>query len=1534
MFSKHFLVRFTRLGLTMYSLFWCMSFTVCASDHPIADLAVMDSVSIAAQAQEPEGIQLPGDVDTLSVPTETEVTDEVIPDADTDADTALDAEADPEAEPVLVDDDEVLTEDESSDDASILDVEEPDNVQAIYFNVSSVTIIDYTEIYDLDVECSESGVINPERLEYNFLDEDEQPVASIWGVELKRESGSTKVTLDATKTQGGNKKFYIEADYINSEGATLTTTLPVVIRNVPTELDLNSDHSSEGTTYDPNVDAYTITKGEDYLSFDIFSVTPDTRHLDANKFTWTLTENGETVNPEERGLKFSCFGNISTIGTKSTDFNGTANLILTATYSNTFTDAAGNEVSYPDVSIPIKIFIDTRPFRDTIKAHFLSNEATVQLDSPTNTIPFEIRYIDTERGYPPEGSYSFRGSVYFSANDEVDREFLEYLDVTLDQDVPSINVKLKDNYLEDTAVIGKLLTQESITVTPWVRLDFPGQETGLDVPSEYITLYFKSGPPDNVNGIMLNTTSLTITDFTESYAINTITTDGEGTIDPSRLVYSLIDEVGDKVDSIPGVSLQPVTGTTECILDVSAVKENTKFFIDAAYKNSEGTAMNVSIPVLAQVLTEKVDFKVIPGGSASVDGKDIIINGIDGRLEFDLYSLEPEGVLLDEYQITWDLLENGKSVDETRGINFLTSADAALVSIYSSSSFNGTGTFEVVAVYDNSYTDAAGNEVKGKSVNATCTFTIDTRTIYDTIEAHFPDSSASVQIYNVTNTIPFVIRYTDDERGCPSYKGMYFDRNVELNGVTEADKEIISYLNVTLHPSNQTIRINLPKSVVSDNTIVNKIIKKKSIKASLTVGLRVKESDPYNYYTTENITISFAAAKPTVKAENALTFDSFRSPVENNLYQGRTVFFTGADVDYFEFVDPAAALKNGLIVDTNFNSINITEAAPTKTGKKTVKVIVHLDDSEYRLPADYTPVVPITYTIQDGAPTLAVSSTSFQLNSFAKESCRVNYNLTGDISKTNIAYKILDSKGKDISSAGNLTVNVQPYDGGDHGYISIKCNDNTVDGQTYKVSVYPEYKSWIFKNGKTGKAKTITVKTVAGKNKDNISVTSKTKGTIDASIYGSSMNITLTGKNTCQDYKLPDIKVYDSKMEEIDKSLFEFTPNLIGTGYIVNETTAFSLLKNGLGGQKVTVVFDYGEVLGKKLNATCSFKIAKSTVTPKLNVTTVNYNPDVPTGSINTSITNLPGDTYKYRVAMTCGKDNITLGYNTDCSGTNDIICIDTSALSRYAGKTISVKITPSVPSELGSITLPAKAATFTIKVLNPAKKKASVTGKVKGSIDAVRDTTNATITLTYKNIYAPESTFVGYEYRFFQQTKNANISCDDLFYVDDEYPLVIKRKPGQNVAAGTYKALVISKFKYIGEPLSLSTVVTFKVTRGGKTESAIKPEAGNFAGTTGKLINREYTRGLVYNATVKDENVNGISHISLGGNGKFDEIFTLEQSPYITWNFRLSMKSGYIEKNKGKAITKAVTKTVPIEIYYEGSDVPDKINIKVTILP
>jgi hypothetical protein len=1493
-----------------------MSFTVCASDHPIADLVVSDGIYVTNET--PGNEEPVPEVETEAPEIETEAPEDT-------------GELNVPGETDEAQDGDILTEDESSGDSYILASEDTGSVSGISFSVSSLTITDFTELYYLDVvSTDDTGTIDPERLSYSLLDKDGSPVDSIWGVSLKREEASTGLIVDATACDGYQQKFFIIATYDNSEGEDVVALLPVMIRNVPTNL----GYAVQGfDDYDAKTGTYIVTDESFRLFIEIYSTEPQTHELDLDKFTWTLTENGEEVDPEERGLNYFVRGNYSVISADA-NFNGTAKLNLTATYSNTFTDASGSEVSYPDVSVSRIILIDTRPFRDTIEIHSLVDELTLKIDSPTNTIPFEVRYIDTERGYPPEGSYSSFECIYFFAEDDDDRELLDYLTPYLDQSVPSVNVRIADEYLYDSAVIEKILDRGSITVNLGVRITFPGSDVSCDYLTDDITINFESGTPDGVNGIKLNTTALTITDFTQSYPISTVTSDGEGTIVPSKLVYSLLDEDREKVDSIDGVSLLPVADTAQCVLDVSEVTENTRFYVDASYVNSEGTAMNATIPVLAQIITNQVDFSVIPGGSAGPSGKNFVISGKDGRIEFDLCSVDPAGVYLDGDQVTWDLLENGKAVNETRGINFLISETAALMSIYPSG-FNGTGTFEVVAVYNNSYIDAAGKAVKGKNLNATCTVIVDTRTVEDTIEAHFPDSSTTVQLYNATNDIPFVIRFKEADRGTIPSGTYEIDESVVLKGATAADQKIINYLNVTLRPNGQSIVINLPKTVVNNKTILNEIIKKKSIKASLTVGLTFEESGEHRYYSTENITISFGTALPTVKSTKVLEFDSFRSPVEINLYQGQYVDFIGADVDHFEFADPAAAKKSGLIADSYHNTINITEAAPAKARKKTVKVRAFIDDSNYRLPDGYNVTVPVTYTILDGAPTLTVGSTSCLLNTFDMEMGRVTFNMTGNCSYAELGYKVLDSKGKDVTSNNYLYVDIFYKGDGSYGYVMVEGTSNTVPGQTYKLSLFPEYRHYSYKNGKTGKAKTITIKTVAEKSKDQIAVTAKTKGAIDASIYGSAMNITFTGKNTCLDYQLPDISVFDSKMTNItDMYLLNFAPNNPGTGYIVTETVPFTLLAQDLAGQKVTVLFDYGEVMGKPLNATCSFKIGKSTVTPKLNLTSVSYNPAVPTESINATITNLPGGTYDYIVAMTCGKENISLGYSTDVIGEQDVICIGTSELGKYAGKTISVKITPVVPSDYEDVTLPAKAATLTIKVLSPAKTKVSVTGKVKGSIDAVRDTTNATITLTYKNLYDPESILEGYSYYFFQQTKSGNTTCDGLFYVDPDYPLVIRRNPGSNIPAGTYKATVTSYFKTGEDTVTLSTVVTFKVVRGSKTGVAINPESGSFSGTTGKLINREYTRKLVYNATVKDLNVNSISRIALGGDGKFDDTFILIQNPFCPWSFSLYLREGYVEMSKGKAITKAVTKTVPIEIYYEGSNVPDKINIKVMITP
>ncbi len=49
MLKRSILKRVTRLGLAFYSMVWSMSFTVCASEYPLAELAVSDKVGIVSE---------------------------------------------------------------------------------------------------------------------------------------------------------------------------------------------------------------------------------------------------------------------------------------------------------------------------------------------------------------------------------------------------------------------------------------------------------------------------------------------------------------------------------------------------------------------------------------------------------------------------------------------------------------------------------------------------------------------------------------------------------------------------------------------------------------------------------------------------------------------------------------------------------------------------------------------------------------------------------------------------------------------------------------------------------------------------------------------------------------------------------------------------------------------------------------------------------------------------------------------------------------------------------------------------------------------------------------------------------------------------------------------------------------------------------------------------------------------------------------------------------------------------------------------
>lgn len=183
-----------------------------------------------------------------------------------------------------------------------------------------------------------------------------------------------------------------------------------------------------------------------------------------------------------------------------------------------------------------------------------------------------------------------------------------------------------------------------------------------------------------------------------------------------------------------------------------------------------------------------------------------------------------------------------------------------------------------------------------------------------------------------------------------------------------------------------------------------------------------------------------------------------------------------------------------------------------------------------------------------------------------------------------------------------------------------------------------------------------------------------------------------------------------------------------------------------------------------------------------------------------------------------------------------------------------------------------------------------------------------------------------------FRQTKQGNFTYNNCFNVywdpdsDNINSLVITRKNGSTIEAGTYKALISATVYTDDEDKLLTTTTTFKVVRGGKTGAVLSP-------ATGKITNRVNGQPVASTVEVKDKNVNAIDRIMIGGNGKYNTTFVLVPMSGSN-SFAIIRRPDSIEMSKNKPIVKAVTKTIPVEVYYRGSNVPDKINFKITINP
>ena len=881
-----------------------------------------------------------------------------------------------------------------------------------------------------------------------------------------------------------------------------------------------------------------------------------------------------------------------------------------------------------------------------------------------------------------------------------------------------------------------------------------------------------------------------------------------------------------------------------------------------------------------------------------VTGSYVQVGSENNYQMFDINTIDPS-------RISWGLAEIGTTVYDPEHLN---------TTLYGATILNSSTKFEarldtqkaephcefyIVALYDNGEGKTPRYGVGKVRVK------IDLPVSVDDLEAHLTQKSLKVQTYKASNTLPVTIRTKDYNRSgdMPDY---------DISDVCFSNDTLSEYFNITTDPGiKDTFVITAKKEVVNDPARVSELLKK--YKKGISTGLKVKVTAGGKtgvLTTVENVTITFGDEKPTaktVKATNTLQNDLWTGPKSYSLSQ---LGFTGANVvkiavpDVQKDIDVYTKYGFNISFDKKitFNPVN------AKTGSGKLNVVAFIKDSSYNLPANYNVTVPVSFKTTNGTPTLSLDKSTVSLNKDADDRQTITCTVKGNTTYYPY-YEVMDSKGKTKYDSSNSTVNVDIVKYGTSFYVNLNLTDSAIPGTSYKVRVFVKNNE---SGSKTSSYKDITVKALKDSAKMDMSISAK--GSVDASVPYSVLGLTITGKNVNLYGRDGHITVNLDDQNKTDITRYFYTDvyhyNGKEFGYI--ENTDFSLLEAGYGGKKAVANITY-VINGTPVSKTYSFKIGKSTITPKFKTAKVTLNPDNDYKSYASFVfTHNNSYSYSYKVEFTCGKDNVSNKFTYyDYGSQIDVICKDIDSM---AGKTYTMKVTPYVSD---TDALPAKAATATIVV---QKKDTAVTmsAKTTGSIDAVKRTASTVnINLTYKNVYAYHMNV-----SVLNITDNkGKIDVTDKFGIPQPFAnRVYFYYNDTDIEPGTYKvniqaALVSGK--------NITTTASFKVVR-GKTNTKINP-------TSVTLVNRDYTKSCPVNIT-RDKDVKAITNVTLGSG--FDEVFTLNHDS--SWdNLRIRLKNGYVEKTKkGVPITSKVKKTVPVNVYYNGSSKPDTVKLTVTIEP
>ncbi|MCR5405144.1 MAG: hypothetical protein K6E91_15185, partial [Butyrivibrio sp.] len=1066
MLGRRLLKRMTRLGLAMYATVWSMSFTVCAYDNPIADMAVGGQMALLSQAEEtltgedyePEDFGISSDeVDAEDVAVEEETADSVI--EDTDSSDALISENNDEtpdiedSEELLeeVPEEEIITED--ADEALLADsvVEE----KGISFINSTMTINSPSK-HQFALQSKNLGDLVVENITYSIEGLDSEKLKNLTLKKLDNGMASLSFTWDWESFPP--TEFFLAASYTDESGVYNATCKIVVF--VPNYWFWLEVYDGSGY-YESGEDSMEIRKvdisknlrfhvfsesgaAQERFSWELYDITND-KVLDPTNTSYAYLIDDPELNTRKKTL---CFG---------PDFDISTVIEVRAIYDNSYTDADGNNQTgsavttcriYPEYYQPV-------------------GEITMGKNDTTALVINESISM-LARGVAGDGNLT-----------ELDPRYLSYW-ISLSNSTDKLNETLNGAYFSKGYY------------NEWRYLRFNQYEFDYGKGDEFyvVARYNKTEPvlydsfkvkvatPADKLDIRHYGSSLSDRNIemlsSDVYPITLNAFEGGKSIDYSQLEWKYYEINGNVTEEIDPYTrgIRPLyeksdDGTErkdKFNLTYSPVFVPGQFKVVAEYKNQfeDIDGNNISGSNLSAYFTLNVkkgyayDVKAITLMQEFMPVEGYMNTTVSIASVIAGNETENRTVGIDEldfYKIRWGLAYPGSddfvNITEARCWRFNNDCMLSIGDI------DDEFEMDLLIKYynrDDPYYPSK-TPVIGRMHLAY-------QKRIPSVEAHLSEPSVKVQIYNAKNLVPVTIR-TENVNDSKYLK-------YKIISVALTDEELNKYATVTVAEDQKSINIK------ANSEVLNMTSKELSafMKKKFTTGLNITANVYGNIVQltpSEVLTVAFAGTKISakdLKVEGTLEFDSYYARM-----QRLQIPFTGPKVKEVIPVDPGSFEKQGFVVE-NQTYIRCSNTIPnTKTGS--FKVYAVLDDSEINnLPEGLKVTVTVKYKITNSAPKLTLKKTSVLLNPSTKDGVQVMYTLTGMYDdRTDMRFILTDSKNKNATGQLDVRFGRTPlYERA----VTIVTNDQTMPGQTYKLSVLP-YNRY---NGRDGAAKVITVKTV------------------------------------------------------------------------------------------------------------------------------------------------------------------------------------------------------------------------------------------------------------------------------------------------------------------------------------------------------------------------------------------------------------------------------------------------------------------------